>query len=123
MAAVVAPAGLWVEYGQAVVTIGIVDSQSDAGGESDAAPGVPDGVLVVRADTDGTIYLSPEPGRPAFVTRGAHVTERSPLALVEVMKTFSPIRSPVSGTVERVCVDTGDAVEADQVLFWMREDG
>jgi acetyl-CoA carboxylase biotin carboxyl carrier protein len=84
---------------------------------------MPEGVLVVRADTDGTIYLSPEPGRPAYVTKGARVSALSPLALVEVMKTFSPIRSPVTGTVERVCVDTGDAVETDQVLFWMREDG
>ncbi|NCG21178.1 MAG: hypothetical protein GWP91_19375 [Rhodobacterales bacterium] len=81
---------------------------------------VPEGVVVICADTDGTVYLYPEPGAPAFAAVGAIVAAQSTLALIEVMKTFNPVRSPRVGTLERVLVTDGEGVEAGQALAWIR---
>jgi len=118
----VAPAGTWVEHGARLVTIGealAVGADAEAHAEAgDRA--VPPGVTVLTADSDGTIYLRPDPGSPPFAPVGAPVAARSTLALVEVMKTFTPVRSPIAGTVEQVLVDDGGAVSAGQPLLWIR---
>ena len=59
----------------------------------------------------GTIYLQPEPGAPAFVAVGSKVKEGSTLLIVEAMKTMNQIPSPRSGTVKRILVEDGGAVE------------
>lgn len=59
----------------------------------------------------GTIYTSPEPGAPAFITVGAQVTEGDTLLIVEAMKTMNHIPAPRSGTIKRILVDDGAAVE------------
>jgi 3-methylcrotonyl-CoA carboxylase beta subunit len=81
---------------------------------------VPDGVVAVRADTDGTVFLRPAPREPLFVAEGAIVERQATLGLVEVMKTFTPLRAPVAGVVERVLVADGAAVRRGQVLVWVR---
>jgi acetyl-CoA carboxylase carboxyltransferase component/biotin carboxyl carrier protein len=95
---------------------GTLATSTDGPADADA----PAGVVVVRAETDGTWYGRPEPGEPAFAAVGAAVQARDTLGLVEVMKTFNPVRSPVSGTVERVLVGENDGVEARQALVWIR---
>ena len=42
----------------------------------------------------GTVYLSPEPGKPAFVEVGKTVKEGHTLFIVEAMKTMNPIPAP-----------------------------
>jgi acetyl-CoA carboxylase biotin carboxyl carrier protein len=59
----------------------------------------------------GTIYTSPEPGTPAFITVGAQVAEGDTLLIVEAMKTMNHIPAPRSGTVKRILVEDGAAVE------------
>jgi acetyl-CoA carboxylase biotin carboxyl carrier protein len=59
----------------------------------------------------GTIYTAPEPGAPAFITVGAQVTEGDTLLIVEAMKTMNHIPAPRSGTIKRILVDDGAAVE------------
>ena len=59
----------------------------------------------------GTVYLQPEPGAAAFVTVGQQVSEGETLLIVEAMKTMNPIPAPKSGTVKRILVDDGAAVE------------
>jgi len=36
------------------------------------------------------------------------------------MKTFTPVRSPIAGTVERVLVSEAQAVSSGQPLLWLR---
>jgi len=64
----------------------------------------------------GTVYLSPEPGRPAFVKVGATVKEGDTLFIVEAMKTMNAIAAPRSGTVKEICVTDGTPVEFGQTL-------
>lgn len=59
----------------------------------------------------GTVYLQPEPGAAAFVSIGSQVSEGATLLIVEAMKTMNQIPSPMSGTVKRILVEDGGAVE------------
>lgn len=59
----------------------------------------------------GTVYLQPEPGMPSFVSVGQQVNEGDTLLIVEAMKTMNHIPAPRAGTVKRILVDDGAAVE------------
>ena len=59
----------------------------------------------------GTVYMQGEPGAPAFISVGATVAEGDTLLIVEAMKTMNHIPAPRSGTVKRIIVGDGDAVE------------
>ncbi len=59
----------------------------------------------------GTIYMQAEPGASAFISVGASVSEGDTLLIVEAMKTMNHIPAPKSGTVKRILVGDGDAVE------------
>ena len=59
----------------------------------------------------GTVYMSAEPGATAFVTVGATVTEGQTVLIIEAMKTMNHIPAPRAGTVKRILVADGNAVE------------
>lgn len=59
----------------------------------------------------GTVYTSPEPGAPAFIAVGKQVAEGDTLLIVEAMKTMNHIPAPRAGTIKRILVDDGAAVE------------
>lgn len=59
----------------------------------------------------GTVYTSPEPGAPAFITVGSQVAEGDTLLIVEAMKTMNHIPAPRAGTIKRILVEDGAAVE------------
>ncbi|AZB63428.1 acetyl-CoA carboxylase biotin carboxyl carrier protein [Cereibacter sphaeroides] len=59
----------------------------------------------------GTVYIAPEPGASPFVSVGATVTEGQTLLIIEAMKTMNHIPAPRAGTVKRVLVSDGTAVE------------
>lgn len=59
----------------------------------------------------GTVYLSAEPGADPFVKVGDKVAEGDTLLIVEAMKTMNHIPAPKSGTVKRILVEDGAAVE------------
>lgn len=59
----------------------------------------------------GTIYLQPEPDAPLFISPGASVSEGETLLIVEAMKTMNHIPAPKAGTVKRILVEDGGAVE------------
>jgi acetyl-CoA carboxylase biotin carboxyl carrier protein len=59
----------------------------------------------------GTVYMQAEPSAPAFITVGAQIAEGDTLLIVEAMKTMNHIPAPRSGTIKRILVGDGDAVE------------
>jgi acetyl-CoA carboxylase carboxyltransferase component/biotin carboxyl carrier protein len=107
------------QYGDVLFELA-TDVSLDRGAKEPAEVGGPEGATVVRADTDGTVYLRPEPGAAPFAGVGVSVSANGTLALVEVMKTFTPVRAPITGEVVRVLVDDGAGVEAGAPLFWVR---
>ena len=65
----------------------------------------------VNSPMVGTVYLQPEPSAPAFISVGAKVAEGDTLLIVEAMKTMNHIPAPKSGTIKRILVEDGGAVE------------
>ncbi|HEX3808521.1 MAG TPA: acetyl-CoA carboxylase biotin carboxyl carrier protein [Rhizomicrobium sp.] len=71
----------------------------------------------VNSPMVGTVYVSPEPGKPAFVKVGDSVKEGATLLIVEAMKTMNPILAPKSGTVTEICVKDAQPIEFGQALL------
>ena len=112
--------GVWVEYGQVLVELGEASHPGQAPSVAATDERLPEGVVTVMAETDGTVFLRPEPGAEAFVSQGDRVSSGETLALIEVMKTFTPVRSAGAGIMQRICVEDASAVGEGQVLFWLR---
>jgi len=64
----------------------------------------------------GTVYLSAEPGAPAFVSVGDQVKEGQTLLIVEAMKVMNPIAADKAGTIKAILVDNAQPVEFGQPL-------
>lgn len=65
----------------------------------------------------GTMYTSPAPEKPAFVTLGQTVQAGDTLCIIEAMKMFNEIEADRSGVIKSILVNNGDPVEYDQPLF------
>jgi acetyl-CoA carboxylase biotin carboxyl carrier protein len=65
----------------------------------------------------GTVYLSPKPGDPTFVSEGDHVSEGQTLMIIEAMKVMNPIPAPKAGTVKRIIVSDSQPVEFGEPLL------
>ncbi|HEY3777953.1 MAG TPA: acetyl-CoA carboxylase biotin carboxyl carrier protein [Rhizomicrobium sp.] len=65
----------------------------------------------------GTVYVSPEPGKPPFVKVGDAVREGDTLLIVEAMKTMNPIVATRAGVVQEICVHDAQPVEFGQALM------
>ena len=65
----------------------------------------------------GTAYLSPEPGKAAFVKVGDAVTAGQTLLIIEAMKTFNPIRAPKAGKIVKIMISDGQPVEFAEALM------
>jgi len=59
----------------------------------------------------GTVYMQAEPGAPSFVGVGQQVGEGDTLLIIEAMKTMNHIPAPRAGTVRRILIGDGAAVE------------
>lgn len=66
---------------------------------------------------EATIYHQPEPGAPPFVEVGAEVKVGQTLALLEAMKMFTELPSPVDGILVDILVDNGQGVKTGTPLF------
>lgn len=71
----------------------------------------------VRAPMVGTVYLTPEPGAPPFITLGTEVREGQTLLIIEAMKVMNPIRAARSGRIAKLLVTNGDPVEYGELLL------
>ncbi len=71
----------------------------------------------VRAPMVGTMYTSPSPEAPPFVTVGQSVNVGDTLCIIEAMKMFNEIEADKAGVVSKIFVGNGEAVEYDQTLF------
>lgn len=66
---------------------------------------------------EATIYHHPEPGAPPFVEVGSEVKVGQTLALLEAMKMFTELPSPVDGILVAILVDSGQGVKTGTPLF------
>jgi acetyl-CoA carboxylase biotin carboxyl carrier protein len=71
----------------------------------------------VKSPMVGTFYRSSSPGAKAFVEVGDTIKEGETICIVEAMKILNEIEADKSGTVTRILVDNGQAVEYGQPLY------
>lgn len=104
---------------QAVVVPTMVGGAAPAGG-GDAAPALAEGVSVVKSPMVGTFYSSPSPDAGPFVAEGDEVKEDQVLCIIEAMKVMNEIKADSGGTIVKVLVANGEAVEYGEPLFHVR---
>jgi acetyl-CoA carboxylase biotin carboxyl carrier protein len=92
-----------------------------------AAPGqlVPpseadEGLVDITSPMVGTFYAQPSPDAEPFVEIGSSVDPQSVVCIIEAMKVMNEIKAENPGTIERIMVKNGQAVEFGQVLFKIR---
>jgi len=66
---------------------------------------------------EATIYHHPEPGAPPFVEIGSEIKVGQTLALLEAMKMFSELPSPVDGVLVDILVENSQGVKTGTPLF------
>jgi acetyl-CoA carboxylase biotin carboxyl carrier protein len=83
-----------------------------------AAPAAPpDPGHRVTSPMVGTFYTASSPEAKPFVQVGSVVNEGDTICIIEAMKILNEIEADKSGTVTRIMVDNGQAVEYGQSLF------
>lgn len=109
VAAAPAPVQIAAPAAAAPVAAAAAPAAAPAAAESAEDPASHPGA--VTSPMVGTVYLQAEPGAPAFISVGKQVNEGDTLLIVEAMKTMNHIPAPKSGTVKRILVEDGAAVE------------
>ncbi len=79
-----------------------------------------DGLKAIESPMVGTFYSKPTPDAESFAGTGTSVGSDTTVCLIEAMKVFNEIKAETAGTIERVLVKDGDAVEFGQPLFMVR---
>jgi acetyl-CoA carboxylase biotin carboxyl carrier protein len=72
---------------------------------------------VVKSPMVGTFYRASSPGTKSFVEVGSQVKEGETLCIIEAMKILNEIESDKSGTVKKILMENGQAVEYGAPLF------
>jgi len=113
---------IWSLHDLAILTKGVVapDEAVLPAPDPVTSPAPEPGLVAVQAVMDGSFWSRPAAGAEPFVVAGDPVRAGDPVGLVEVMKTFSPIRAPSDGEWVPGSVDDGDGIEAGQVVGWLR---
>ncbi len=74
----------------------------------------------VKTGIPGLFYRKPSPDEPYFVEEGVTVAVGDTLGLVEIMKSFHPVRADMAGVVMRFLVEEADEVTPGQSLVEIR---
>ena len=72
---------------------------------------------IVKSPMVGTFYRASSPGSKPLVEIGQVVKEGESICIIEAMKIMNEIEADKSGTISRVLVTDGQAVEFGQALF------
>jgi acetyl-CoA carboxylase biotin carboxyl carrier protein len=112
-APVMAPAPVTVMQAAAPVAAPAVAIAAPA---ATPAPAVVTG-HVVKSPMVGTFYRASNPGAKPLAEVGQQVKEGQAVCIIEAMKIMNEIDSDKAGTISKVLVENGQAVEYGQPLF------
>lgn len=83
-----------------------------------AAPATPiEAAKTIDSPMVGTFYSAPTPDARPFVQVGDKVGPDTLICIIEAMKVFNEIKAETSGTIQKILVENGQAVEFGQKLF------
>ena len=99
-------------------------AMANTGGGGTAAPAPPvdeeAGLKPIKSPMVGTFYAAPSPDAKPFVNVGTKVDEESDVCVIEAMKVFNNIKAELRGTIAKILVSSGQAVEFGQTLFLVK---
>ena len=72
---------------------------------------------VVKSPMVGTFYRASSPGAKPFGELGQQVKEGQAICIIEAMKIMNEIEADKAGTITKILVENGQAVEFGQPLF------
>jgi biotin carboxyl carrier protein len=75
--------------------------------------------IPINSPMTGIYYASSSPSAPDFVQVGDTVAAGQVVALIEAMKVFNEITSPVSGVVRKVVAKAGEVVSSGEPLMFV----
>ena len=81
-----------------------------------------DNLVNITSPIVGTFYATPSPDSEPYVEVGDHVTADTVVCIIEAMKVMNEIKAETAGTIEKIMVSNGQAVEFGHVLFKIRPD-
>ena len=76
-----------------------------------------EGPEILRSPMVGTVYLTPDPNSPPFVTVGSDVKEGDTVLIIEAMKVMNPIPAHRSGKVKEILIQVSDPLEFGQAIM------
>lgn len=92
--------------------------QSPANTGTSVVPVAPASKLIeIKSPMVGTFYAKPAPDKDDYVKVGSRVNQETVVCKVEAMKIFNDLPAGCNGVIAEVCVQNGEFVEYDQVLF------
>lgn len=71
----------------------------------------------VKAPMSGVFYRRPSPDEPVYVEVGDMVKKKQVLALLETMKVFQKVKSPVAGKIVEIAVENETPVGDEDLMF------
>lgn len=94
-----------------------------AAGPSPAPAAPADDLVAIPSPMVGTFYAAPSPDSSPFVSIGSEISENSVVCIVEAMKVMNEIKAEIRGTIAKILVNNGQAVEYGQPMFMVRKSG
>jgi acetyl-CoA carboxylase biotin carboxyl carrier protein len=79
-------------------------------------------LIEIKSPIVGTFYSAPSPDSGPYVELGSEVEPQTVVCMVEAMKVMNEIKAETSGTIAKILVENGQAVEYGQVLFKVKPD-
>ena len=71
----------------------------------------------VRAPMSGVFYRRPGPDQETYVEVGDPVRKKQVLALLETMKVFQSVKSPVAGKIMEIAAQNEAALKDNDLMF------
>ncbi len=76
-----------------------------------------EGLVEIKSPLVGTFYARPSPDSEPYVDVGTQVSPQTVVCIIEAMKVMNEIKAEIAGTIVKIMVTSGQAVEYGQVLF------
>ena len=76
----------------------------------------------VKSPIVGLFYSKSDPEEEPYVKVGSHIKKGETICIVEAMKMFNEVKSPVSGIVKKINFRDEDFISAEDVIFEIEED-
>ena len=71
----------------------------------------------VKAPMSGVFYRKPSPDQAAYAEVGDSVKKKQVIALLETMKVFQKVKSPVNGRIVEILAENETPLKDEDVMF------